>query len=183
MKTAKIICALILVLSVFASPVLSKDLKGHLGIGFNSQFSPENLDALSGKYWINNELAVQGLFGFNFSDASGESDDLEIGGKVYFKIKDEENLHVDIIAGVGFIRSDPDKGNTKDGTWVNAGVGLEYFFSGLPNLGFSTEVGVTFTDYDHDTSFGSTADTFVGAGIHYYFDILSPTVKRPEEAE
>lgn len=180
MKTTKIICALILILGVFANPVLSKDLKGHLGIGFNSQFSPENLDSLSGKYWINNELAVQGLFGFNFSDSS---DDLDIGGKAYFKIKDEENLHVDIIAGVGFSRSDPDKGNTKTGTWVNAGVGLEYFFSGLPNLGFSTEVGVTFTDYDHDKSFGSTADSFVSAGIHYYFDFLSPTVKRPQETE
>jgi len=180
MKTTKIICVLILILGIFASPVISKDLKGYLGIGFNSQFSPENLDALSGKYWINNELAVQGLLGFSFSDSS---DDLDIGGKVYFKIKDEENLHVDIIAGVGFSHSDPDRGNTKDGTWVNAGVGLEYFFSGLPNLGFATEVGFTFSDYDHDSSFGSTADTFVGAGIHYYFDILSPSVKRPQETE
>ena len=183
MKTTRIIWTLILILGVLASSALAKDLKGNLGVGFNSQFSPENLDSLSGKYWINNELAVQGLFGFNFSDSSDESNDLEIGGKLYFKIKDEENLHVDIIAGVGFFRSDPDKGSTKDGTWVNAGVGLEYFFSGLPNLGFSTEVGVTFTDYDHDTSFGSTADTFVGAGIHYYFDILSPTVKKPQEIE
>ena len=119
MKTAKITCALILMLGIFASPVLSKDLKGNLGIGFNSQFSPENLDSLSGKYWINNELAVQGLFGFNFSDSSDESDDLQIGGKVYFKIKDEENLHVDILAGVGFFHSDPERGGTKDGAWVS----------------------------------------------------------------
>jgi len=180
MKTTKIICVSILVFGVLASPVLAKDLKGNLGVGFNSQFSPENVDSLSGKYWINNELAVQGLFGFNFSDSS---DDLDIGGKVYFKIKDEENLHVDAIAGVGFNRSDPDNGNTKKGTWVNVGLGLEYFFSGLPNLGFSTEVGLTITDYDNDNSFGTSADSFVGAGIHYYFDFLSPTVKRPQETE
>jgi len=180
MKTTKIVFAFILILGILATPVLAKDLKGNMGIGFNSQFSPEDVDSLSGKYWINNELAVQGLFGFNFSDSS---DDLDIGGKVYFKIKDEENLHVDVIAGVGFNRVDPDKGNIKTGTWINMGVGLEYFFSGLPNLGFSTEVGLTFTDYDNDDSFGTTADSFIGAGIHYYFDFLSPTVKRPQETE
>ncbi|MBW1865340.1 MAG: hypothetical protein JRI64_06870, partial [Deltaproteobacteria bacterium] len=92
-------------------------------------------------------------------------------------------LHVDAIGGLGFSRADPDKGNTKTGTWINVGIGIEYFFSGLPNLGFSTEVGFTFMDYDNDDSFGTTADSFVGAGIHYYFDFLSPVVKRPQEAE
>jgi len=180
MKATKIICVFILILGVLASPVLAKDLKGDLGVGFNSQISTEDVDALSVKYWINNELAVQGLFGFNFSDAS---DNLDIGGKVYFKIKDEENLHLDAIAGVGFFRVNPDKGNAETGTWINVGVGLEYFFSGLPNLGFSTEVGVTFTDYDGNNSFGTSADSFIGAGIHYYFDFLSPVVKKPKEAE
>jgi hypothetical protein len=39
------------------------------------------------------------------------------------------------------------------------------------------------TDYDDDNSFGTSADSFVGAGIHYYFDFLSPTVKKPQETE
>ena len=180
MKTTKIVCAFILILGVLASPGLAKELKGNLGIGFNSQFSPQDVDSLSGKYWINNELAVQGLFGFNFSDPS---DELDIGGKVYFKIKDEENLHVDAIAGLGFARVDPDKGSTETAKWLSVGIGIEYFFSGLPNLGFSTEVGLTMTDYDDDNSFGTSADSFVGAGIHYYFDFLSPTVKKPQETE
>ena len=180
MKTTKIVGTFILILGILVAPVLAKDLKGNLGIGYNAQFSPEDLESLSGKYWFNNEIAVQGLLGFNFSDSS---DDLDLGGKLYFKIKDEENLHVDAIAGLGYSRVDPDKGNTKNGVWINVGVGIEYFFSGLPHLGFSTEVGLTFTDYDDDDSFGTTADSFVGAGIHYYFDFLSPTVKRSEETE
>ena len=114
--------------------------------------------------------------GFNYSDAY---DELDIGGKVYFKLKDEENLHVDAIAGLGFARVDPDEGNTETAKWISVGIGIEYFFSGLPNLGFSTEVGITMTDYDDDTSFGTTGDSFVGAGIHYYFDFLSPSVKKP----
>jgi hypothetical protein len=180
MKTTKIVCAFILILGILTAPVLAKDLKGNLGIGYNAQFSPQDVTSVSGKYWINNELAVQGLVGFNFSDSS---DDFDLGGKIYFKIKDEENLHVDAIGGLGFSRADPDKGNTKTGTWINVGIGIEYFFSGLPNLGFSTEVGFTFMDYDTNDSFGTTADSFVGAGIHYYFDFLSPVVKRPQEGE
>ncbi len=180
MKTIRILCAFILILGIFAGPAFAKDLKGTLGVGFNSQFGSQDLDSLSGKYWINNELAVQGLLGFNYSD---DTDVLNMGGRVYFKIKDEENLHVDAIAGLGFTRLDPDQGSTDTATWVNAGIGIEYFFSGLPNLGFSTEVGLTLTDYDDDTSFGTTADSFVGAGIHYYFDFLSPTIKKPQETE
>jgi hypothetical protein len=180
MKATKIVCVCILMLGLLAGSGLAKDLKGNLGVGFNSQFSLQDVDALSGKYWINNELAIQGLLGFNYSDTT---DELDLGGRVYFKIQDEENLHVDVIAGLGLSRVDPDKGSTETGTWINVGVGIEYFFNGLPNLGFSTEVGLTLTDYDDDTSFGTTADSFVGAGIHYYFDFLSPTVKKPQETE
>ena len=170
----------ILIFGILAGHALAKDLKGNLGIGFNSQFSPQDVDSLSAKYWINNELAVQGLLGFNYSDTS---DELDIGGKVYFKIKDEENLHVDAIAGLGFARVDPDKGSTETAKWLSVSIGIEYFFNGLPNLGFSTEVGLTMTDYDDDTSFGTTGDSFVGAGIHYYFDFLTPTVKKPKETD
>jgi len=178
MKTIRILCAFILILGIFAGPAFAKDLKGTLGVGFNSQFGSQDLDSLSGKYWINNELAVQGLLGFNYSD---DTDVLNMGGRVYFKIKDEENLHVDAIAGLGFTRIDPDQGSTDTATWINAGVGIEYFFSGLPNLGFSTEVGFTILDDDDGTSFGTTADSFVGAGIHYYFDFLTPSVKQPPQ--
>jgi len=169
---------MVLILGLLASPGFAKDLKGDLGIGFNSQFGSRDLDSISGKYWINNELAVQGLLGFSYSD---EYDELNMGGRVFFKIKDEENLHVDAIAGLGFTRFDPDQGNTDTATWINAGIGIEYFFSGLPNLGFSTEVGLTFMDDDDGTTFGTTADSFVGAGIHYYFDFLTPSVKKPPQ--
>ena len=110
-----------------------------------------------------------------------DTDEFDLGGKVLFKVKDEENLHVDVIAGVGIANVDPDVGSSETAKWAKAGVGIEYFFSGLPNLGFSTEVGFTVMDFDDDTSFGTSADTFVDAGIHYYFNFLSPSVKKPVE--
>ena len=177
MKILKCILIISCVWVLLAPAGFAKDLKGNLGAGFNSQLSPQGVDSLSAKYWINNELCVQGLLGFRYTD---EADEMDIGGKVHFKIKDEENLHVDVIAGIGFAYVNPDQGSSDTATWMSGGMGIEYFFSGLPNLGFSTEIGLTIMDYDDNTSFGTTADTFVGAGIHYYFNFLSPTVSQPE---
>jgi hypothetical protein len=177
MNTMKRICILLSLLIIFTGGVFAKDLKGDLGVGFNSQLSPQGVDSISAKYWINNELCVQGIFGFSNTD---DTDEMDVGGKVHFKIKDEENLHVDAVAGVGFAYVNPDQGSSDTTTWLSGGMGIEYFFSGLPNLGFSTEIGLTITDDDDNTSVGTTADTFVGAGIHYYFDFLSPTVKQAE---
>lgn len=178
MKTTRLIIGLACALILVSSAVYAKDLKGDLGVGFNSQFSPQGVDSLSAKYWINNELCLQGIVGFSYSD---ETDEADLGAKVHFKIKDEENLHVDAIAGLGFAHVDPDYGDSETGTWISAGVGIEYFFNGLPNLGFSTEVGFSIMDFDDNTTVGTSADTFVGAGIHYYFNFLSPTVKKPLE--
>jgi hypothetical protein len=177
MKTMKRICLLLSLLILFSGGVFAKDLKGNLGMGFNSQLSPQGVDSLSAKYWINNELCVQGIFGFRYTD---DADEMDFGGKVHFKIKDEENLHVDAIAGVGWAYVNPDQGSSDTATWLSGGMGIEYFFNGLPNLGFSTEIGFTMMDYDDDTAVGTTADTFVGAGIHYYFNFMSPTVKQAE---
>jgi hypothetical protein len=177
MKRFKHILIIACLTACLASPGFAKDLKGNLGVGFNSQLSPRDVEAISAKYWINNELCVQGLLGFRYTDNTDETD---FGGKVFFKIKDEENMHVDAIVGVGFAYVNPDQGDSDTATWLSGGIGLEYFFSGLPNLGFSTEVGLTIMDYDDNTSVGTSADTFVGAGIHYYFNFLSPTVKQSE---
>lgn len=177
MKILKYMLIVSAVFALLAAAAAAKDLKGNLGLGFNSQLSPGGVDAISAKYWINNELCVQGLLGFKYTD---EADEMDIGGKVHFKIKDEENLHVDVMAGLGFAYVNPEMGSSDTATWLSGGMGIEYFFSGLPNLGFSAEIGLSIMDYDDSTSFGTTADTFVGAGIHYYFDLLSPTVSQPE---
>ena len=177
MKIIKRVCILSSLLVLLTGGVFAKDLKGNLGVGFTSQLSPQEVESISAKYWINNELCVQGVLGFRYTD---NADEMDIGGKMYFKVKDEENLHVDAIAGVGFAYVDPDQGSSDTATWLKAGLGIEYFFSGLPNLGFSTEVGLAIMDDDNNTSVGTTADTFIGAGIHYYFNFLSPTVSQPE---
>ncbi len=162
-KTLAVICLCTLMV---AGTVYAKDLKGKVGLGFNSQLSENGMDSVSAKYWLNNDLGFQGIFGFTFSD---DVDELDLGGKVLYKLIDEDNMYVAGIGGLGMSRVDPDQGDSDTGWWLSGGVGLEYFFSGLPNLGFSAELGLVFSDYGDNSSFNTSADTAVSAGIHYYF--------------
>ena len=166
MKLFKMLTVICLCTLMVAGTVYAKDLKGKVGLGFNSQLSENGMDSVSAKYWVNNDLGFQGIFGFTFSD---NVDELDLGGKVLYKLIDEDNMYVAGIGGLGMSRVDPDQGSSDTAWWLSGGVGLEYFFSGLPNLGFSTEIGFQISDYNDNTSFGTMADTFVSAGIHYYF--------------
>ena len=118
--------------------------------------------------YANGGILIQqtGIFGFTFSD---DYDEVDLGGKVMYKLIDGENMYVAGIGGLGMSRVDPDAGDDDTGWWLSGGVGLEYFFSGLPNLGFSTEVSIVFSDYYDNSSFNTAADTAISAGIHYYF--------------
>lgn len=166
MKLFKLLSIVCLCALLTAGTLYAKDLKGQIGLGFNSQLSGGGLDSLSAKYWVSNDLGFQGILGFQFAD---EVDETNVGGKVMYKLIDEPNMYVAGIGGLGLTHVDPDRGDSDTGWWASAGVGLEYFFSGLPNLAFSTEVGLVFSDYRDNDSFNTSADTAISAGIHYYF--------------
>ena len=166
MKVFKLLGIICICSLLVDGTLYAKDLKGQVGLGFNSQLSENGMDSISAKYWVNNDLGFQGIFGFTFSD---NYDEIDAGGKVLYKLIDEQNMYVAGIGGLGLSRWDPEQGDSDTGWWLSGGVGLEYFFSGLPNLGFSTEVSIVFSDYRDNSSFNTAADTAVSAGIHYYF--------------
>ena len=166
MKVFKLLTIICMCSLLVAGTVYAKDLKGKIGLGFNSQLSENGMDSVSAKYWLNNDLGFQGIAGFTFSDDINEFD---LGGKVMYKLIDEQNMYVAGIGGLGYTRVDVDGGGDDSGLWLSGGVGLEYFFNGLPNLGFSTEISLVYSDYRDNSSFNTAADTAVSAGIHYYF--------------
>ena len=144
MKVIKLLTAVCMCILMVAGTVSAKDLKGKVGLGFNSQLSQRGMDSISAKYWLKNDLGFQGIFGFTFSD---DYDEVNLGGKVMYKLVDEENMYVAGVGGLGFARVDPDVGDDDTGWWLSGGLGMEYFFSGLPNLGFSAELSLVFSDY------------------------------------
>ena len=120
MKTFKMLAVICLCTLMVAGTVYAKDLKGKVGLGFNSQLSENGMDSVSAKYWLNNDLGFQGIFGFTFSD---DVDELDLGGKVMYKLIDEDNMYVAGIGGLGMSRVDPDQGDSDTGWWLSGGVG------------------------------------------------------------
>ena len=177
MKFVKCFTILMFVLLMSVSSACSKNLEGRVALGFNSQLSPTGLNSLSIKFWPNSDLCLQGNLGFMFSDIL---DEIDIGGKLLFKIKNETNLNVYAGGGLGIAVVDPDIGDSETAFSIKGILGVEYFFNGLPNLAFSSELGLGIYDYADNTDFGLNADTFLTAGIHYYFN-KSPKKKSPKK--
>ncbi|MGB9735272.1 MAG: hypothetical protein ACP5JP_01095 [bacterium] len=172
MKTKLIYLIIILSVFVVSSKAMAKDLRERLGLGFNTQIGQiglPHLDALSVRYWINQDIGIQGDFAFmDFSPrhASNEAS-FGFGGKFLYNVIKETNMNLYAGGGVYvFTQPIPD---TEAGFSLSALSGIEFFFQGLPNLGFNLELdlGVRYLN-DFGTAFGISADS-INAGFHYYF--------------
>ena len=67
-----------------------------------------------------------------------DKDEFDIGGKGLYVIKSEQNMHVYAGCGLGIANTDNDQKDSDTSFSLSGVLGVEYFFSGLPNLGFST---------------------------------------------
>jgi len=163
-----VVCLLVTgIIFSFSLEGKATDLKGKLGVGY-SDLSP--LSGWSIRYWLSDPLAVNGVIGFHF-----ESDNSQFlfGGRIIYKVRDEQNLHLYLGGEVGAdLRQ-----NADDNFSVGPFVGVEYFFAGLPNLGFGAEIGAY---YQSEVSAFATA--FGGLAVHYYFG-GGREVKKPKEKE
>ena len=168
MRLFKIFAFLLSTIILIAGNAYAKDMSGRLGFGFTSQFSPNQIDAVSAKYWLNTNLCFQGILGTQLN--SDDTNEIDFGGKVFFKIKDEKNMHLLVGGNMVIAYEDPDKGDSVTTVFLGGLVGVEFFLSGLPNLSFSTEIGFGIANNDNNTKIGFDADTFLTAGIHYYFE-------------
>ena len=167
MRFVKLFTIILFCLFVSSTGLFAKDLNGRVGLGFNSQLSPNGINSASIKVWTTSDVCLQPIVGFQFTDDVNE---IDIGGKLLYKIKDEKSINVYTGGGIGVAIVDPDVGDSETAFSIGAILGVEYFFSGLPNLGFSSEIEFLVFDYLENTTVGLDADTFLTAGIHYYFE-------------
>lgn len=139
---------------------------GRFSVGAQSAFP---VFGLSGKYFFDDKFGGQLILG-----AFG---DLRIyGGRALYKIREEENydLYGALLVGQwsytyeelyweGWVLKT--RTSTESVVGFGLGGGIEYFFTELPELGFSLEIGlasVGLRKYNWSTM-------IIGAGIHYYF--------------
>ncbi len=141
-------------------------------------------------------LGIEGLFGYSRGSLKRENQSdqtssvLALGTKVYYNVIQKQNAT--FYAGGGLLRvSGKDEIPVPGGIEITKGSeismlgygGTEFFFSGLPNLGFSMEFGIKFLVYgewettypagDPDKvevgGFGTYGGVFNQIGVHYYF--------------
>ncbi len=163
----KILVGLVAVSILVSFPLKGEavNLENRLGLGY-SAFSP--LSGWSIRYWLSEALAVNGVIGFHFVTDSSE---FLLGGRIIYKVKDEKNLNLYLGGEIGVdLRQ-----NFDDNFSVGPFAGAEYFFAGLPNLGFGAEIGAYYESAD-----STFATLFGGLSIHYYFG-APQEVERPKE--
>ncbi len=158
--------------SAAAVPV-SNDMTGKLGIGTGGR-------GVGLRYWLNDNIAIDGNFGFSFGD---DRNIFGIGGKGVLVIKKTQYLRFLALAGIQVDINNYEANNFKDDVTdinIGGGLGVEYFFQELPSLSFGafvTGIGVDInteksgfgghTDSDTDTTFATNPG--LGLEIRYYF--------------
>lgn len=171
----KIFCLAALVILAFTPNALAVNLAQRVGVGFNSQLGlTQRLDAASVRYWMDRDMAIQGDLAFlSLAPINGSGQTaFGIGAKFLYNIIEENNMSLYAGGGMNIFNQPVD---TPAGTRMKLGFnlgalsGVEFFFQGLPDLGFNLELDLGVKHLDgYGTTFGISADS-LNAGVHYYF--------------
>jgi hypothetical protein len=135
----------------------SRDLSGHLGIGFQTLIRPA-ITSLSTRYFFNAHLIAQGMLGVDTSDSSGV-----VGLKIYRALPIEEPLNIYVGGGALFTTAAATAGGA--GLRLQMLFGGEYFLPSVPEIGIVAELGfeIAVLGLDQFRTLGGQL------GIHYYF--------------
>lgn len=153
-----------LALLTLPSVAEAKDLRQRVGVGFNNQFS--QLSSISVKYGLpapEPTINVQAELTAGFAVLGGANDSFFLGARVLYGFLAEDNLNLYAGAGAGFLQEGEDSG-----VRIQPAAGVEFFFFGLENLGFSTELGVNIDLIGGNTDLFSVSGG-PAVGMHYYF--------------
>jgi len=135
------------------------------GIGTNTQ---TGMNALSLRYWQNKDWGVEGNLGYyTYSNSTNGS---LIGGKYLRSLKQEKCLTIYGFAALAAINCQ-NAGVSASGTYIAAGLGVEFFFEELPNLRIYAEAGAANEGGDYYATTKGTqlfAPTVNNIGLHYY---------------
>ncbi|HVO30298.1 MAG TPA: outer membrane beta-barrel protein [bacterium] len=171
-------------IALSAGTASAKDLTGRVGVGYTttapgSSFAP-GFSGLSARYWVNEQIGLEGNLGVLLISPKGgdASNNFALGLNGYYSFINEPNLKLYGDAGLTFgslgltVPNGATGTTTKSETLLGfqAGMGMEFFFVGMPNLGFTTQVGLNYTsvsDFGSEISVGG--GDFATFGVRYYF--------------
>jgi hypothetical protein len=177
-KLLCIIAAMTMVVAIQAEGEEKSSEPGDLGVGYQGIFyggGNARMDAASIRWHGSSPVGVQGLIGQLNTDTGAEQNTLVLAVKGLVNLIERENstFYVGPKIGMAWISTTGGGGNDVDSTQILFGafVGTEYFFQGLPEIGFNFDVGYDFVVGDDDVN-GDNANAYginVTLGAHYYF--------------
>jgi len=171
-------------LIALAAPALAHDnSKYTVGLGFSTQFTPVQFSGanpgaystIDAKLPFNSRVEAQLSFGFAVdkvvaaAGVTGTQGDFTIALKGDVVLISEENMNLYLAAGIGLSLGTI---SGLDQVTYFVGPGVEFFFNGLPRLGFFAEFGIggnfggEFGGQPIVSTFGSD---IASVGLHYYF--------------
>ena len=154
-----------------------RDISRFFGLGYFHRIVPLRIDslgltfgidAISLKMWFSSKRAAEILFGFYTATGSGLNyDTLYLEGRYtqVFSRRSKLDLYWGFGAGIVDMKDDS-RGISASGTTLEAFLGAESFFTTLPNLTVSTEIGINIQEVGSNTSSTIIAPALV---VRYYF--------------
>ncbi len=157
---------IVLTALIFGAGAHAKDLTSRLGLGYANQFGlEEDLPSMALRYYPNSDYGLMGALGVDTKKNNSRFGVLAKIIKIVFK---EDNLNFYTGASAGLISREVNS-KTDSGFDLAGLLGVEFFFSGLENLGFNFETGVGVTSVSSEVRFRTIGDHPMKAGIFFYF--------------
>ncbi|MEW6607031.1 MAG: hypothetical protein AB1414_06195 [bacterium] len=167
-----------------------------IGIGFLGRAlsvgnypDEDGMSGISSRIWFRNSLGLQLVYNrkkYENEDFDYKNKEFLMGGRVLYKIKNENNL--DSYIGIGISRQKekreyvfyPSSVSTEriTGREYELFGGIEYYFKELPRLGFSVEIGYSRINLKQEDTPSNEKEKdniksenllYGEMGIHYYF--------------
>lgn len=152
------------IVTLFSSFVLAKEMPQRLGVGIKDNTS-ESLPSLAMVYHINGLTAVTGGAGV---DTKKNNSKFQINAGIRHVIFHENQLHYYAGGQLGLVTFEEPVSGKQNGFEANFIMGLEFFLTGLENVGFSFEGGLGLASVK-DTRIRTIAHDPLRAGLIFYF--------------
>jgi hypothetical protein len=143
--------------------VYAKDLTHRLGLGFKNNTSV-SIPSLAGVYFYSKELAFTASLGL---DTQKNASTFQASGGARYILFFENNMNAYVSGQFGLINAEDATGKASGVEMLGTG-GVEFFFTGLENLGFTIEAGLGLSTV-RNTRMRTVADDPLRAGFTFYF--------------
>ena len=164
MKLLKGFSAVVFLVLVIATTASAKDLTHRLGVGYKNNTS-QDLPSLALVYYPSNVVGFTAGFGMDTKKDYGST---QILAGARYIIYPESNLNFYTAAQAGIISYENPIDGKKNGVEFASVFGVEFFLSGLENLAFTFEAGLSMNTVNN-TRFRTVGDDPFRAGLIFYF--------------